>query len=253
MEKKWFIGIDISKKTLDVVIYVPTKKHADETNYERFLNKEEGYKSLLCWLKKKNMAKKRLVISMENTGIYSFDLCLFLEAASIDYCSFNPLHLKRSLGLVRGKNDRVDAERIAYFAYLHRDELSYSKLSGSSIIRLRDFAAERKRFVKQQAEYKGFLTDRKDCEMTSTIERAAHMVKILDEVTCMVTSLPSTTPPGPTAMICACCGFSFSEPGITIPAFVVVSAATCFNTTLSPKGTNFIYVSSFKISFSFIY
>ena len=49
MEKKWFIGIDISKKTLDVVIYVPTKKHADETNYERFLNKEEGYKSLLCW------------------------------------------------------------------------------------------------------------------------------------------------------------------------------------------------------------
>ena len=44
MEKKWFIGIDISKKTLDVVIYVPTKKHADETNYERFLNKEEGYK-----------------------------------------------------------------------------------------------------------------------------------------------------------------------------------------------------------------
>lgn len=181
MEKKWFIGIDISKKTLDVVIYVPTKKHADETNYERFLNKEEGYKSLLSWLKKKNMAKKRLVISMENTGIYSFDLCLFLEAASIDYCSFNPLHLKRSLGLVRGKNDRVDAERIAYFAYLHRDELSYSKLSGSSIIRLRDFAAERKRFVKQQAEYKGFLTDRKDCEMTSTIERAAHMVKILDE------------------------------------------------------------------------
>ena len=56
MEKKWFIGIDISKKTLDVVIYVPTKKHADETNYERFLNKEEGYQSLLCWLKKKNMA-----------------------------------------------------------------------------------------------------------------------------------------------------------------------------------------------------
>ena len=46
---------------------------------------------------------------------------------------------------------------------------------------MRDFAAERKRFVKQQAEYKGFLTDRKDCEMTSTIERAAHMVKILDE------------------------------------------------------------------------
>ena len=102
-KRNGLLALTSQKKTLDVVIYVPTKKHADETNYERFLNKEEGYKSLLCWLKKKNMAKKRLVISMENTGIYSFDLCLFLEAASIDYCSFNPLHLKRSLGLVRGK------------------------------------------------------------------------------------------------------------------------------------------------------
>ena len=40
MEKKWFIGIDISKKTLDVVIYVPTKKHADETNYLRFASED---------------------------------------------------------------------------------------------------------------------------------------------------------------------------------------------------------------------
>jgi len=33
-------------------------------------------------------------------------------------CNFyvvNPLHLKRSLGLARGKNDRIDAVRIAYF------------------------------------------------------------------------------------------------------------------------------------------
>ena len=78
MEKKWFIGIDISKKTLDVVIYVPTKKHADETNYERFLNKEEGYKSLLCWLKKKNMAKKNYYAVKQGKvpGIYrTWDAC----------------------------------------------------------------------------------------------------------------------------------------------------------------------------------
>ena len=35
------------------------KKHADETNYERFLNKEEGYKSLLCWLKKEEHGKEK--------------------------------------------------------------------------------------------------------------------------------------------------------------------------------------------------
>ena len=180
MKKKWFIGIDISKKTLDVVVYDPGKKHADETNYKQLLNKEDGYKSLLGWMKEKKLAIGQTVICMENTGIYSFDLCLFLESKKIDYCSFNPLHLKRSMGLVRGKNDRVDAERIAYFAYLHRDELVYSKLSNTAIIRLRDLASERKRFVKQQAEYKAFLTDRKDGEKTSTNKRAEAMVETLN-------------------------------------------------------------------------
>ena len=53
---------------------------------------------------------------------------------------------------------------------------------------------------------------------------------------------PSTVPPGPTAITSACCGFSFDCPGITIPDFVVSSAATCFKTTLSPNGTNFISI-----------
>ena len=99
MEKKWFIGIDISKNF--GCCYLRSYKETCGRN--KFLNKEEGYKVSSLLVEKKNMAKKRLVISMENTGILQFDLCLFLEAASIDYCSFNPLHLKRSLGLVRGK------------------------------------------------------------------------------------------------------------------------------------------------------
>lgn len=182
MKKKWFIGIDVSQKTLDVVVYDPSKKHADASSYTQLLNNEEGYSCLLSWLKDKNISKGQTVVCMENTGIYSFDLCLFLESTKIDYCSFNPLHLKRSMGLVRGKNDKVDAERIGYYAYLHRHELVYSKLSGSTILRLRDLASERKRLVKQQAEYKGFLTDRKDCQRTSTFKRAEEMVKILEEL-----------------------------------------------------------------------
>lgn len=181
MEKKWFIGIDISKKILDVVLYVSTKKHPDVENYKQVINSEEGYSDLLEWLKKKHICQNQLVVCMENTGIYGFDLCLFLESHSIDYCSLNPLHLKRSFGLVRGKNDRVDAQRIAYYGYLHREELICSKLNGSTIIRLRDLSSERKRFIKQQAEYKAFLTDRKGREVTSTIHRAENMIKVLEQ------------------------------------------------------------------------
>ena len=63
---------------------------------------------------------------------------------------------------------------------------------------------------------------------------------VLAQAMVNVTSLPSTTPPGPTAMTSACCGFSLLCPGRTMPDLVVSSATNCFNTTLSPSGANFI-------------
>ena len=81
------------------------------------------------WFKKCSMKKTELVIGLENTGIYSSELCLSLESAGIDYCCFNPLHLKRSFGLTRRKNDKVDAWRIAYYCYHQREELVYCKIA----------------------------------------------------------------------------------------------------------------------------
>lgn len=162
MEKKWFIGIDISKKTLDVVLYSPSKRHSDEETYLKVSNDSAGFNEIFSWLKKKRITSRDLVIGMENTGIYGFDLRLYLESKQVDYCAFMPLDLKHSLGLIRGKNDKVDAERIAYYTWLHRDELHYSRLSGSSILRLQELSVERKRFVKQLAEYESLLTEVKD-------------------------------------------------------------------------------------------
>lgn len=181
MKKKWFIGIDISKKTLDVVIYDSSKKHSDSENYRRLTNDKEGYATLLSWFKKRRIVPDEVIIGLEHTGTYSFDLRLFLETHKMDYCAFNPLHLKRSLGLVRGKNDKVDAERIAYFTYLHREELTYSRLSGSTILQLQELSAERKRFITQQAGYKALLTDNNKHPQTSTLCRAKNMVEVLEE------------------------------------------------------------------------
>ena len=181
MKKKWFIGIDISKKTLDVVIYASSKKHSDSENYKQLTNDKAGHAGLLSWFKQRRISRNEVVIGLEHTGIYSFDLRLYLEAHKVDYCAFNPLHLKRSLGLVRGKNDKVDAERIAYFTYLHREELTYSRLSGSTILRLQELSVERKRFVTQQAGYKALLTDNDKHPQTTTLRRAKNMVEALEE------------------------------------------------------------------------
>jgi len=178
MKKKWFIGIDVSKKTLDVVVYDPAKKKADNDSHLLISNDEEGYKSLLKWFKDKKISLPFIVICMEYTGIYCFDLCVFLEKKKIDYRLENPLNIKRSMGLVRGKNDKVDASRIAYFCYLHREELTYSHLSSNIMYHLQALQAERKRYVRQAAEYKSFLNEKKDKD--KSYKRAEDMLKYLE-------------------------------------------------------------------------
>ena len=94
------------------------------------------------------------------------------------------------------------------------------------------------------------VTIAKEIELEDSFENmGAQLVKEVatktPTFTCIVTSFPSTIPPGPTAITSACCGFSFACPGSMIPDFVLSSATNCFNTTLSPNGTNFMITSSF--------
>ncbi len=104
------MGVDIAKKTFDAVIYEQGTAKASASSYRHFSNDAEGFSGLLSWLTSETGFKTgALVVGMENTGLYGYALCRFLERERVDYCVFNPLALKRSLGLVRGKDDRVDA------------------------------------------------------------------------------------------------------------------------------------------------
>ena len=53
MKKNWFIGIDISKKTLDVVIYDQVNKKPGK--HFKVLNETKGFKELLRFLKKEGI------------------------------------------------------------------------------------------------------------------------------------------------------------------------------------------------------
>jgi len=180
MKKKWFIGIDISKKTLDVVIYNGNSNKLNPSDYKQIANTQEGYKDLVKWFRTRKMILNQIVVLMEHTGIYGFDICLFLEKQQIDYSMASPLHINRSMGFVRGKDDKIDAFRLADYCYTQRDKLVYTKLKNSTVIRLRELSAEYKRYVKQTAQYKGFLTDRETRERTSTYWRAEDTVKFLE-------------------------------------------------------------------------
>lgn len=112
-----FIGIDVSKLTIDVWLHL-AKKHME------FDNTQKGLKAMLSWIIKTNKETevKRFLFCLENTGLYNLPFCCFADDLKLNYCLESALRIKLSFGITRGKNDKVDAQRIARYCYLHHEE-----------------------------------------------------------------------------------------------------------------------------------
>lgn len=186
MNKKWFIGIDISKLSLDVAIY--SDDGDQHENHIKITNDIPGFKNLLVWLMEKKVDYKQSLFCMEHTGLYGQDIQYFLPSKGITYCMESPLQIKRSLGLVRGKNDKVDAQRIAWYAYTFRDRIKASHLPPEALSILRRLLVERKHYIKQIVSYRQQKADEISPETKQTSKRKTKMLKYLDDMLLQVES-----------------------------------------------------------------
>ena len=147
------IGIDVSKDKLDAHDYKLNKHHI-------FYNNKEGYKKLLAWIKTNHKQElATLLCCFEHTGIYSFGLCVLMEENKLAYKVLPGLEIKRPIGMTRGKNDQIDAFKIAQYAYYRRDELNPSKLPAAELLKLKDLLCLRERMVKQRSGYRAHLKE----------------------------------------------------------------------------------------------
>lgn len=152
MKNYLFIGIDISKATLDVCVLSP----ADITGsyHHQFSNSSKGFIQLLKWLKQKSegVSVEDWRVCMENTGMYSLQLNCFLHAKGIWQSMENALQIKRSMGVVRGKTDKADCKVIALYAYRFYDKLKQYVLPGRTLLRLKALFAQRERLVSMHSQ-----------------------------------------------------------------------------------------------------
>ncbi|WP_255651021.1 transposase [Cesiribacter sp. SM1] len=160
-----FFGIDVSKETIDVAVCLASRP--EHFFYQKFANNPSGFKALLVWLNELAITAKDAFFLMEHTGSYTLELCCFLEKQQLAFALVSPLHLQRSIGLQRGKNDKavpagIDAKRIAAFAFLHRHKLKASRLPSSQLLELKNLYAFRSRLVKTQTSLKQTLKELKD-------------------------------------------------------------------------------------------
>lgn len=147
MNYSFFIGIDISKEWFDAAIIAVVKP--SEKKHQRFQNNPQGFKAFFKWLKQnraKNLAT--LFVCMEHTGVYTIPLCEFLDKKKITYTLVPGAEIKNSLGITRGKNDIIDAKRIARYSFKNRDEVKIHTLPSKELRTLKALLAYRERLIK---------------------------------------------------------------------------------------------------------
>lgn len=157
MKSSYIIGVDLSKKTLDLACH-NTQCHL------KVANNQQGLNEMLNWLKQQKISLSNVIVVMEHTGHCSWLLEAFLHEHSIGFAKVPALAIRRSLGLVRGKTDKIDAFRIARYGHEKQDKLVRVKKTSTSLERLRLLHSIRERFVKNRAamicalkEYKTIL------------------------------------------------------------------------------------------------
>lgn len=157
MKKNQIIGIDVSKEKLDVVIHSSRQHFIVENDTPGFL------KLLETIITSTKCKKQDLFFCFENTGKYSKMLSVFLHSQGILFLMAPALEIKKSLGMTRGKNDKVDAGRIARYAYEKCDSIVPTELPSEKIDQIKSLLSLREKLVKHRTAYKNGITDLKDC------------------------------------------------------------------------------------------
>ena len=119
------VGIDVSKKTLDVAVTVDGE---EVVSSGQFANDTKGHKALLKWVNKQTRKYQadEVHYTMEATGHYSEDLHEFLCDADELVSVENPMKVKSfsQVKMMRTKNDAVDAAVIARYAWIIKPALT---------------------------------------------------------------------------------------------------------------------------------
>ena len=150
--KKITIGIDISSETLDICLQKEGKAE--------FVTIANQVKAIHGFFKK--LAKEeQVIVAMENTGRYNWQLFEALPRYNFAVYVISPLHLKKSMGLVRGKNDKIDAERICKFIQKNQDECALWKPTPVNIQKIKVLMTERNSKVKLKRQLLGQQSDYK--------------------------------------------------------------------------------------------
>lgn len=142
---KHFLGIDVSKEYFDAVLILNGDK--EKPIHNQFINDSKGIKTLNQWLKKQGAINQETLVCLEHTGMYGKLIIKHLMGFNYSLWVEMSLKIIRSMGLQRGKNDKIDAERIAIYAMKNLQEAVIYKAPSRTVEKIRSLMSLREKLI----------------------------------------------------------------------------------------------------------
>ena len=124
--------------------------------HRQFSNREAGFKKMLHFIDqyaKYHSIEGTWLFCLEHTGLYVLPICSFLQQHALNYVLQSALVIQRSLGIRRGKTDRLDAADITRYAFLHQQDLRPSYLPSERLLEIKHLLAFRARLIKSKNSF----------------------------------------------------------------------------------------------------
>jgi transposase len=141
MKFKNTIGIDLGKENIHFTVM-----NEDVIKIQSEIANKP--KQLELFLKGLGVELHETLFCMEYTGIYSEHILKVLYKLKANIWMERAGHIKKSIGLTRGKNDSLDSKRIAEYARRHQDNARLWKPDRDVIQKMKLLLSQRSRLVK---------------------------------------------------------------------------------------------------------
>lgn len=161
-KKKFYLGIDVSKLWFDAALLPVFEHQKQPMQCQQFDNTLEGMKVFHKWLLKQSVSfDENTLIVIENTGIYHRLIWQYCSAHHLPIYIGNATDLKWRMGMVRGKNDKVDSCRLCEYAYRNSEDLQAAPPLDPALVNLKDLMTARSNVLAQINSIKTYLNELK--------------------------------------------------------------------------------------------
>ena len=165
-------GIDLSMEKFDVNFF-------DQKNEEHHLIVTNKLMPIVKFLRQLSPGA---ILCAEHTGVYGNLLVFLCSQLGIPISLTSGYSIKHSLGLLKGKSDKLDAKRIREYGERFTDRLEFIEYSSETMQELKELHALRKQLVKERkmlktqlkakvySPYNSVFANKQACKLLSTFD-----------------------------------------------------------------------------------